>query len=240
MSVKKNLIFASASFHPWNYQKYKFKKSEHKEREGIYALCFNQLKRVVPENFEVYIVENTINSKEEIYTEDLKNSLDRFNILFSKDQRGTQTDNIGVAELRQLFHLDQKIDFQLYEKVAFLTSRRIVTNPYVFEKTQELQKDALLCNPDYLYLSGKFEESEKKDMYSDMFFSMKTKTMIDYIKFSKERLEYLDENMISTEINLYDFIQTKNISFEYIETIGFLRYIYQSDTRDLKDKFVIH
>ena len=73
-----------------------------------------------------------------------------------------------------------------------------------------------------------------------MFFSMKTKTMIDYIKFSKERLEYLDENMISTEINLYDFIQTKNISFEYIETIGFLRYIYQSDTRDLKDKFVIH
>ena len=103
-----------------------------------------------------------------------------------------------------------------------------------------MTEDALICNPDYFYLSGKYEESEKKGMYSDMFFSMKSKVMIEYIKFSRERLDYLDRNMINSESNLYDFINNKNISFEFIETIGFLRYVYQKNNKDLKDKFVFH
>ncbi len=240
MENKKNLIFASASFHPWNRNKFKFRKKDFVEREQIYWMCFKQLERVVPENYEIYIVDNTVQSVEELYSKNLIDCLKNFNILFLPEQTANQTENIGVAELKQLFYLNNLIEFETFDKISFLTSRRIITNPYVFEKTENLQKEALICNPDFFYLSGKYEESEKKGMYSDMFFSMKSKTMVDYINFSKERIDFLDKNMINSESNLYDFINSNNISYEYIETIGFLRYVYQNDSKDLKDKFVFH
>lgn len=240
MENKKNLIFASATFHPWNRQKLRFKKKDYIEREHIYWMCFKQLKRVVPDNFEVYIVDNSVRSVEELYSKELIDCLKNFNSLFLQEPKIYQTQNIGVAELRQLFYLYEAIDFSKYNKIAFLTSRRIITNPYVFEKTEKLKEDALICNPDFFYLSGKYQESEKRGMYSDMFFSMKSKVMIEYVKYSRERLEYLDKNMINSESNLYDFINQKNISYEFIETIGFLRYVYQNESKDLKDKFVFH
>lgn len=240
MEDKKNLLFASASFHPWNRDKLRFRKKDYIERENLYWMCFTQLKRVVPNSFEVYIVENTVQSIEELYSKNLIECIKNFNLLFAHEPKSKQTQNIGVAELRQLLYLYETIDFSNYDKIAFLTSRRLITNPYVFDKTENLTEDALICNPDYFYLSGKYEESEKKGMYSDMFFSMKSKVMIEYIKFSRERLDYLDRNMINSESNLYDFINNKNISFEFIETIGFLRYVYQKNNKDLKDKFVFH
>ena len=240
MKNKKNLIFASASFHPWNRNKLKFRKKDFTEREHIYWMCFKQLERVLPESFELYIVDNTIQSVEELYSKNLIECLKNFNLLLLPNKKINQTQNIGVAELRQLFYLYSKLDFKTFDKISYLTSRRIITNPYVFEKTEKLEKEALICNPDYFYLSGKFEESEKKGMYSDMFFSMKSNTMIDYINFSKKRIDFLDKNMINSESNLYDFINSNNVKYEYIETIGFLRHVYQIKSKDFKDKFVFH
>ena len=114
----------------------------------------------------------------------------------------------------------------IIQKIIYLTSRRFITNPYVFEKTEKLEKDALISNPDFIYLNGELVKSEKKGMYNDMFFAMKSKTMIDYVNFSKDRIDFLIEQMINSEVNLYDFIKKFDIEYEYIEFLGFLRYDY--------------
>ena len=65
-------------------------------------MCFKQLERVLPESFELYIVDNTIQSVEELYSKNLIECLKNFNLLFypTKDQSNK---NIGVAELRHYF-----------------------------------------------------------------------------------------------------------------------------------------
>ena len=108
--------------------------------------------------------------------------------------------------------------------MCYLSSRRFITNPYVFERTNQLQKDALICNPDFIYLDGKVVVSEKEGMYNDMF-AMKTETVTKYIEFSKERLDYL-ENMINSESNLFNFINELEVEYEYLKFLGFLRYDY--------------
>ena len=56
--VQNNLIFASASFHPTR-NNVLFKKKDLIKHEQEYLFCLEQLKRVVPENFEIYIVDNS-------------------------------------------------------------------------------------------------------------------------------------------------------------------------------------
>ncbi len=234
---KKNLIFASASFHPWNRNKLKFKKKDFVSREHFYWVCLEQLLRVVPKNFEIYIVENTIKSLEDLYSEKLISCLNKFNIMFLPKNYKTHSPNIGVSELNQLFYLNDQINFEKYNNICYFSSRRFITNPYVFEKTLNLKKNALISNPDFIYLNGKVLESEKKGMFNDMFFSMKSKTMQEYILFSKKRIDYLEKNMINSESNLYDFINEFKVPYEELPNLGFLRYDYYSKSKNENEKY---
>ena len=232
-----NLIFASASFHP-NRKSIISKRKDLLQREEDYLFCIKQLLRVVPKNFEIYIVDNTIKNSDSLLNTDLKNLLNNLNVLYSPDPSPNETKNIGVGELKELFHLENTIDFNKYSKICYLTSRRFITNPYVFEKTDQLRKEALLSNPDFIYLDGEVIPSEKKGMFNDMFFAMKSKTMQEYISFSKERIDYLDENLINSETNLYDFITEFNISSEYLMFLGFFRYdYYRKNSKENKHKY---
>ena len=51
----KNLVFASASFHPKRIN-FIYKKKDYLQREEDYFFCLKQLVRVTPQNFEIYIV----------------------------------------------------------------------------------------------------------------------------------------------------------------------------------------
>lgn len=234
---EKNLVFASAAFHP-NRENIIYKKKDIIDREDEYLFCFKQLFRVIPENFEVYIVDNTIDSLNSIFNKELKELLENSNILFSKSINDSKVKNIGVAELKELIHLDDTINLNNYEKMCYLSSRRFITNPYVFERTNQLQKDALISNPDFIYLDGKVVVSEKEGMYNDMFFAMKTETITKYIEFSKERLDYLEKNMINSESNLFNFINEFEVEYEYLKFLGFLRYdYYKKGEKKIKHKY---
>ena len=223
--MEKNLIFASTAFHPTR-NNINFKKKDIIQRENDYYFCLRQLQKVAPSNFDIYIVDNSLESLESLLNPDLKFLLKSMHVELTFKSQKDKVKNIGVAELKQLFHLESVIDFHKYSKICYLTARRFITNPYVFEKTTQLNEDALISNPDFTYLDGRIHESEKKGMYNDMFFAMKNKTMIEYVKYSKEKIEHLEANMINSESNLFNFISERNISFEYINFLGFLRYDY--------------
>lgn len=234
---KNNLIFASASFHPWNRDKLRFKKKDFVKREHFYWICFEQLLRVVPKNFEIYVVENTIENLEDLHSDQLISCLNKFNLIFLPKSYQKKSQNIGVAELNQLFYLNDQINFEEYNKICYFSARRFITNPYVFERTLNLKKNALISNPDFIYLNGKVHQTEKKGMYNDMFFSMKSKTMQEYISFSKKRIEYLEKNMINSESNLYDFINEFKIPYEELPSLGFLRYDQYNKSKNENDKY---
>lgn len=239
MAIKKNLVFASASFHPWNRGKLKFKKKDFLKREINYLVCLDQLKRVTPKNFEIYIVENTVSNIGELISDDLVRCLDNMNILFVPEKLKKESPNIGVAELNQLIYLHEKINFDNYSKICYFSARRFITNPYVFERTERLNKKALISNPDFIYLNGKVVHTEKTGMFNDMFFSMDSKTMKEYVSFSINRLEYLEANMVNSETNLFDFISKFNISYEELPSLGFLRYDYYNKSKKEDEKYHI-
>jgi hypothetical protein len=233
----KNLVFASASFHP-NRKNFKYKKKDYIQREVDYLFCLKQLIRVSPANFEIYVVDNTVRNSSELFNQELISLLSEMNVLYSQKNTAVETKNIGVGELEELIYLSEKCDLKGFDKVAYFSARRFISNPYVFEKTQSLKKDALLSNPDFIYLNGEIVESEKKGMFNDMFFSMQSKTMQDYISFSRERLEYLEKNMVNSESNLYDFIHKFNISYEELSILGFFRYdYYRGKSKNEADKY---
>ncbi len=223
--TEKNLVFASAAIHPQRTN-LSFNKKEILKREEDYLFCLKQLYRVSPDNFEIFIVDNSLEDSNSLYNKELKSFLDQVNIFYIKKPKNEKIKNIGVQELKQLFYLQQNIDFNSYNKVCYLTARRFITNPYVFEKTESLNKDALISNPDFIYLDGEIVISEKTGLFNDMFFAMKVETILKYIEFSKQQIDYMDINMVSSEENLYNFITKEKIEYEYLNFLGFLRYDY--------------
>lgn len=228
---EKNLIFASAAFHPQR-SNLLFNKKEIQERENDYLFCLTQLYKVVPKNFDIYIVDNSLINSDSLFSKDLKSFIDKKNVFYTREPKSKKIKNIGVQELKQLFYLHQNIDFNSYSKVCYLTARRFITNPYVFERTENLNKDALLSNPDFTYLDGEIVPSEKIGMFNDMFFAMKLETIVKYIEFSKKQIDYMDKNMVSSENNLYNFISEENVEYEYLDFLGFLRYDYYRKNKD--------
>ena len=107
---KNNLVFASASFHP----KRKFigkNKKEIIEREKDYLFCLKQLFRVIPNNFEIYIVDNTLKNSDSILNEELRDLLSKSNVLFMNNTENNENINIGAEELKELFYLEKILDF---------------------------------------------------------------------------------------------------------------------------------
>jgi hypothetical protein len=115
------------------------------------------------------------------------------------------------------------IEPDTYKNVSYVTARRIYTNPYVFERTDSMNKEALISNPDFLYLTGKLVESEKRAMYNDMFFSMTESRMREYADFSMEQYATNKRYNIGSEQNLYRFVTEKNVQFEFLKWLGVIR-----------------
>ena len=163
----KHLIFASASFHIPNYN--------YLLRENEYYYCILQLLRVIPENYEIVICDNTITTINDIQLVGLIQLLSKPNIKFLILSRNIGTQNIGMGELDELIFTSQNIDFKIYDKIVYFTLRKFVTNPWIFEKVNNLQKDILVSNPPFLALRNNYSFSFSKptsNLYNDMFFDI--------------------------------------------------------------------
>lgn len=218
----KNLIFCSASFHLQNYP--------HNIREKEYYYCFKQLIRMLPENFEIVICDNTIKCLEEIENLDLKQLLQKQHFFIL--ERNIGKSNIGMGELDELIFVEDKVNFKNYDKVIYWTSRRIVTNPWIFEKVNAMKKEALLCNPPLLALRSDYNFNYypvNETLYNDMFFCLSSKLMLEYTNYSKSKINYNLKNRVGSEQNLYNFINEKKIDYEWLEYLGLIRIDYKAN-----------
>ncbi len=220
----KNLVLAFCSIRPKNISPELLS-----FREKEYGICLKQLKRVLPESFDMIICDNTIDDLTVPPDVELQEALKDCNILAMGSKTNIGGVNKGLGELLMLKIAMDNIDYEQYENICYVTARRIYTCPYAFEKTEQLKKEALLCNPDFLYVDGRYQESHKEGMYNDMFFAMKSKAMKEYAEYSYARLSKMSTEHIGSEQNLYSFVQTNNIEFEWIDFLGLVRNDWETD-----------
>lgn len=218
----KNLIFCSAAFH--------IPSCDNTLRENEYLFCLKQLKRMIPNNFDIVVCDNTVNNIENIQNQELKQEL--LSVSFMILQRNIGSQNIGMGELDQLIFVSQNIDFSQYDKIVYFTLRKIVTNPYIFDKVNSMQKQALISNPIILRINNTYQYQyypASPDLYNDMFFALSSDLMKKYVEYSKKNISHNLANSIGSEQNLYNFIQNNNIDFEWLEFLGLIRIDYRAN-----------
>ena len=223
----KNLVIAFCSLRPGHIDQ---KTNDFREFE--YLICLKQLIRMIPKNFDIQICDNTIDDANDISNVDLKLFLNKNNTFFTGSKNNIDTQNIGMGELLMLYNSLKNISLNEYNFICYLTARRYFTCPYVFEKTNNLQKDALISNPDFLFLNGEYRINPKKDLYNDMFFSMKAGHIFEYANFAYEIIQKktkpfkfnpFKKNTLGSEQILFKYIKNKNLSFEYLNWLGMIR-----------------
>ena len=206
-------------------------------REDEYLICLKQLKRVLPESFDFIICENTIDDPQQIKNVELRDFLNAEEVVATGSESNIGTSNKGMGELLQLKTALDETDIDKYENICYVTARRFYTCPYVFERTESLKKQALLSNPDFVFLDGRVLESYKGPLYNDMFFSMKTKSMVQYAQYSMDQLNTNLANQIGSEYNLYNFVTKNNIDYEWVNWLGIIRNAWEinGNTSDLSN-----
>tara|TARA_X000000368_G_scaffold13467_1_gene10796 strand:- start:57 stop:761 length:705 start_codon:yes stop_codon:yes gene_type:complete len=214
----KNLALAFCSLRPDQYPE-----EVRDTREREYLISLKQLKRVLPKSFDLLICENTIDDIEQIKDKELSEFLSDSEMCAMGSSGNIGTKNKGLGEFAMLKSALDQTDIDKYKHISYVTARRIFTCPYVFEKTEKLKKQALLSNPDFLYLNGKLTESFKGPLFNDMFFSMKSDLMVQYADYSISRVDYLSDNHIGSEYNLHNFITENNIDYDWLEWLGMVR-----------------
>ena len=224
----KNLALAFCSIRPSQYPD-----NVCDNREKEYLRSLKQLQRVLPKSFDLLVCENTIDDAGQIKNDDLRDFLNDTEICATGSESNMGTANKGMGELALLKAALDQTDIDKYENISYVTARRIFTCPYVFERTERLEKKALLSNPDFLFLNGNFSESYKGNLFNDMFFSMKSGTIVEYADYSMSRIDHLSENHIGSEYNLYDFIKENNIDYDWLEWLGMVRNDWESNNNPL-------
>jgi len=192
-------------------------------REEEYLICLKQLKRVIPDYYDLLICENTIDELDQIKNKELRDFLSESEVCATGSGGNIGTVNKGMGELLMLKTALDETNLDNYKNVSYVTARRFYTCPYVFERTDNLGKQALLSNPDFAYINGKFHESSKEGLYNDMFFSMNTSVIIDYANYA---MKYIKENPVPTlgsEQLLYNFVNENSIEYEWLTWLGIIR-----------------
>lgn len=186
-----------------------------------YAICYEQLKRVLPNNFHLVFVDNTVSSIGEINNNRLVKALGDSSCLFYNYNVGLY--NKGLGELQMMMTAENKLDFTSYKNIVYLTGRRFITCPYVFERTDRLDGDILVGNQPIINPFSGVEYPSGINMFGDMFFSMSSKKMIEYCRYVKTLFNRETSLDMGSEQILYSFINQHNYEFEEIKHLGFVR-----------------
>lgn len=194
-----------------------------KRRLMDYQTSLHHIFRIIPPNWEILICENTL-SQDEIRISKLLR-LEGKSVRFCLSETNTGEVNKGIGELdMMLTALDR---FRLYladaKAIAYFTGRRIMTNEFLFQKSQNIKKEAIISNPDFLYLDGEFLVTKKEGLYNDMFFTMKRDTFYRYAEYYRTKRDNFVDNGVGSEQILYHFVQDCDIDFEWLSNLGLIR-----------------
>jgi hypothetical protein len=190
------------------------------DRQNDYATCYSQMLRVIPKDFDVLFVDNSLKNVDEITSLRLRQALEGQKILLTQQNFGLR--NKGVGELVMLIQAASAINLSEYDTICYCTGRKIFTCPYPFEKAAQTDKQATVSNPDFQFLDGSYREVAK-GMYNDMFFAMKSETMIKFINYTAPRLQDMEQHMINSETNLHSFLSNSHTSIQHLDVLGIVR-----------------
>jgi hypothetical protein len=191
-------------------------------RENEYYQSLRQVKNILPNSFDLVICDNTLQTLDDLKDNRLKEILkNEEHYLFSENLGKT---NKGAGELDMLCQVVDEMDISDYDSVTYLSSRRIVTCPYIFERVENMTKDAIMSNPPIIDVITGYQHPVNHNLYNDMFFAMKPDLMQGYTDFSKQRLQFMIQNRIGSEQNLYHFVNENNIQYEWLNSLGFVRF----------------
>ena len=103
-----NLVLVFSSFH--------VDSDPNREREEEYAICYEQLLRILPKKFNALFCDNTISDLSDLKNERLKNVLKNKLKMFYNNNIGKT--NKGLGELDMLVTARSKIMFSFYDSVS--------------------------------------------------------------------------------------------------------------------------
>lgn len=193
-----------------------------RSRENQYSTALRQLSRVLPlEGWDVVLCDNTGSSSFLVRHGKELPLTSVSGIVQVEENSGSR--NKGVGELDMLAAALDGRAIEDYRSVSYFTGRHLLPNSYLFERTERMNTDALISNPDFLYLDGEFHEVEKRRMFNDMFFSMRTNVILGYVDyFLKMRVDMISKGIGSEQL-LYKFIESSELSVEILPHLGILR-----------------
>ena len=215
--MQSNLLIFFASVSPPNIGRRNIKK-----RDAFYAMCLKRVRYLLRDRpWEILVVENTLSNEQGFQRSALGAAAAGLEVIVLSRNLGSS--NKGIGELDMLTTVLEKFPIQKFSSVGYMTGRRLVTNPYVFEITERSKDKVVVGNPDFHFLDGKVVESEKKGMYGDMYFSMPPKEIIAYAKFFQREMTVGLSEGVGSEQLLFQFLCTREAELVTIEAYGFLR-----------------
>jgi hypothetical protein len=214
---KHSLLFFS-SISPKNLSR-----SEKRLRLIDYRTALLQIRRLRPSNWEVILCENTLHGSTTKVSETLGIDLLDFRVSVLETNFGEKNKGIGELDMMVKAIQEFKPILQSSKTVSYLSGRRLLPNEFLFDRASRLKKEALISNPDFIYLDGKVAEVEKNNMYNDMFFTMKPKIIMKYAEYFLENRENMINLGIGSEQNLFNFIHHEGIEYEWVKQLGLIR-----------------
>ena len=206
-------------------------------REQEYYQTVQQLERIMPDSWDMVLVENTIDNPSEIKNPEIREYFSSMEIISLGSEANSGQVNKGCGELLMLNGAlaELKDELDQYENIAYVTGRRMWTCPYSFDKSAA-SKGAVVVQNCHIYFNGVVRCNEK-DNFNDTYFSMKTADMLKYAEYSSERLQELSDKHISSEVHLYEFIHENKIQYEILDWLGIVRNEWErsGNTQDLNN-----
>lgn len=186
-----------------------------------YAICYEQIARVIPPTFSLIFVDNTIDNKNKLSTihPRLYNAVKAIPCLFYDNNIGLT--NKGLGELDMLISVEKRIDFLSYKKIAYMTGRRFPTCPYVFDRTNQCNKKILVGNQHFVDPYTGHINPLTPNCFEDMYFSMDADMMKEYVLYAKDNLS--PPFGVGSEQILYSFVKYKGCEYEELNHLGFIR-----------------
>jgi hypothetical protein len=218
--MNKHVLIFFISLFPEN-----LRKSALQTREREYLTSIRQTKRFLENrNWDIIFCENTVSTIDKLKLTSLWIELEGQKLLLLDNNKGSI--NKGIGELDMMVNASEHYCdiFDHASTISYFTGRRIMTNLYLIDKSENMKKSALISNPDFLYLDGTYSLVEKNFMYNDMFFTMNREVFFKYTEFVKESLTSLiSSKTIGSEQLLFQFINECDIEYEWLPALGLMR-----------------
>lgn len=173
-------------------------------------------------DWEIVVAENTLGSEDSFRATHLGQAAKGLkHVLLTRNLGRT---NKGVGEFDMMSRCLVEFDTSNFDSIAYMSGRMIVANRFVFERVEDNPGRTVLGNPDFLFVKGKFVESEKSHMFSTGFFAMSPADLGSLVEYFNTLLSGGIPKGFGSEQMLYQFVQHRKIDPIWLEFYGFLRF----------------